>query len=53
LPVVTVRRKPYYFDKRLRQLRSVNDPHRFIDLTEEESADVQFRLDSGLEPEFD
>lgn len=52
LPVVIVRKKQYYFDLRLGQLRNVNGPHKFLDLSEEESAAIQFRFDADLEPEF-
>jgi len=34
LPIVEWRGKLYYFDYRLKQLRSVSNPHNFISLTD-------------------
>jgi len=52
LPVLIVKKEQYYFDLRLGQLRNVNYPNRFLDLSKEERAAIQFRLEAGLEPEL-
>jgi len=34
LPIVFVNGKRYYFDMKLKQIRNVDNPHDFIDLTD-------------------
>lgn len=38
LPIVDFKGKKFFFDKRLMQLRNVNNPHEFFDLCEIETA---------------
>jgi hypothetical protein len=35
LPTIRIRRKVYYVDARLRQLRNVKDPHDYVDYGDE------------------
>jgi hypothetical protein len=38
LPVIKSDNKDWFFDRRLRQLRNVDNPHEYIDLSEVECA---------------
>jgi hypothetical protein len=43
LPIIKRGRKKYYFDARLKQLRNVNNPHDFIDLTDAECIAISWK----------
>ena len=46
LPKIKVGKKTHYFDARLKQLRNVDNPHDYEDLTEVEAYQVKQAIDS-------
>jgi hypothetical protein len=47
LPRITRGGKTYYFDARLQQLRNVDNPHDYIDLSQEETEEIRQKLQSA------
>jgi hypothetical protein len=47
LPIVKFRRKRWFFDERLSQLRNVNNPHEWIDLnTQSNTTGIHYEIPS-------
>jgi hypothetical protein len=41
LPIVSIKGKKYYLDQRLKQIRNINNPHDYKDLTDKELTKLQ------------